>query len=88
MANRARRRMLEREGLVFPRSLPTHDQLDAALCAFLGLLWLSKSDRLRHVGEAPRRLAGWLCEGRIVDFCTASVVDSTRRAGRARQKCV
>lgn len=64
-----RRERLEAEGLRFPSgALPTHDQLDAALCAWLGGLTRSAPQRVHAVG-APLWVdsAGWLREGRILD---------------------
>jgi hypothetical protein len=61
--------LLEAEGLRFALSaLPTHDQLDAALCAWLGWLTRSAPERLQAVG-APLWVdgAGMLREGRILE---------------------
>jgi len=70
-AGRAQRReLLEAAGLRFPPgALPTHDQLDAALCAWLGWLTRSSPQRIHAVGT-PLWLdsAGWLREGRILDM--------------------
>ncbi len=69
---RARRKaLLEAEGLRFPSgALPTHDALDAALCAWLGWLTRSAPERVRAVGTpAWVNSEGWLREGRILDLC-------------------
>ncbi|WP_224240522.1 DUF429 domain-containing protein [Hyalangium gracile] len=69
-AGRARRReVLQAAGLRFPvGELPTHDQLDAALCAWLGWLTRHETGRVHAVG-APLWVdsEGWLREGRILD---------------------
>ncbi|MFP2928808.1 DUF429 domain-containing protein [Pyxidicoccus sp. 3LG] len=65
-----RRAVLEAQGLHFPAGeLPTHDQLDAALCAWLGWLTRKAPERVAAVG-APLTVdaAGWLREGRILDL--------------------
>jgi hypothetical protein len=65
-----RRELLEAAGLTFPPGvLPTHDQLDAALCAWLGWLTRSSPQRIHAVGT-PLWVdsAGWLREGRILDL--------------------
>ncbi|GHG88590.1 hypothetical protein [Comamonas sp. JC664] len=51
-----------------PGLLPTHDPLDAALCAWLGWLTRTAPEHVTAVG-APlsRDAAGWLREGRILD---------------------
>ncbi len=68
---RARRReLLEAAGLRFPvGELPTHDQLDAALCAWLGWLTRTEPERVYAVG-LPLWVdpTGWLREGRILDL--------------------
>ncbi|MDY7233172.1 DUF429 domain-containing protein [Hyalangium rubrum] len=64
-----RRALLEAEGLCFPTGeLPTHDQLDATLCAWLGWLTRAAPERVHAVG-LPLRMdsEGWLREGRILD---------------------
>ncbi|WP_226994068.1 DUF429 domain-containing protein [Myxococcus hansupus] len=61
--------MLEARGLRFPSGLlPTHDQLDAALCAWLGWLTRTAPEHVTAVG-APLTVdaEGWLREGRILD---------------------
>ena len=66
---KARRERLEAEGLRFSGSeLPTHDELDAALCAWLGWLTRTAPGRVQAVG-APlwKDAEGWLREGRILD---------------------
>ncbi len=68
---RARRKaLLEAEGLRFPSgALPSHDALDAALCAWLGWLTRSAPERVRAVGTpAWVDAGGWLREGRILDL--------------------
>lgn len=64
-----RQALLEAEGLRFaPGARPTHDQLDAALCAWLGRLTRSAPERLHAVGlPLWRDAAGALREGRILD---------------------
>lgn len=67
-----RRERLEAAGLRFPPgALPTHDQLDAALCAWLG--WLTRSSP-QHVHAVGTPLwvdpDGWLREGRILELRT------------------
>ena len=66
----ARRALLEAQGLRFAEAgLPTHDELDAALCAWLG--WLTRVDpkRIQAVGSPLWEDAGgWLREGRILDL--------------------
>jgi hypothetical protein len=65
-----RQALLEAEGLRFARGvLPTHDQLDAALCAWLGRLTRKAPERLHAVGD-PLWVdeAGTLREGRILDL--------------------
>ncbi|MFY0582497.1 hypothetical protein ACN28S_56845 [Cystobacter fuscus] len=61
---------LEAEGLRFPGAgLPTHDELDAALCAWLGWLTRTAPERVHAVGLPLWRDAeGWLREGRILDI--------------------
>ncbi|MCP3137063.1 DUF429 domain-containing protein [Pyxidicoccus xibeiensis] len=66
-----RRAVLEAEGLRFAEGeLPTHDQLDAALCAWLGWLTRKAPERVAAVGAAPLTVdaSGWLREGRILDL--------------------
>ncbi|WP_395853115.1 hypothetical protein [Cystobacter fuscus] len=65
----ARRERLEAAGLSFAGSrLPTHDELDAALCAWLGWLTRTTPERVHAVGLPLWRDAeGWLREGRILD---------------------
>lgn len=64
-----RRELLEDAGLRFPAGeLPTHDQLDAALCAWLGWLTRTRPERVHAVGtplwvDSEDRLR----EGRILD---------------------
>lgn len=68
---RARRRaLLEARGLRFPSGeVPTHDQLDAALCAWLGRLTRVAPERVNAVGcPAWVDAQGWLREGRILDL--------------------
>lgn len=84
-----RRAALESRGLRLPPGgLPTHDQLDAALCALLGWLSQTAPEAVRAVG-APLTVDvwGWLREGRILDLCPPprSSVRTARRAppGRA-----
>jgi len=63
-----RREALEAQGLTFPAGvLPTHDQLDAAACAWLGWLTRTAPWRVTAVG-APLTVdaRGWLREGRIL----------------------
>lgn len=70
-----RRERLETEGLRFPPgALPTHDQLDAALCAWLGWLTRSSPQRVHAVGT-PLWVdsEGWLREGRILDLFSRQV---------------
>jgi predicted nuclease with RNAse H fold len=65
-----RRAVLEGRGLRFPDGeLPTHDQLDAALCAWLGWLTRKAPEGVVAVG-APLTVDahGWLREGRILDL--------------------
>lgn len=65
-----RRERLEAAGLTFPPgALPTHDQLDAALCAWLGWLTRCSPQRVHAVGT-PLWVDpdGWLREGRILDL--------------------
>jgi hypothetical protein len=64
-----RRERLEAAGLSFPSGeLPTHDQLDAALCAWLGWLTRTAPHRVHAVGTPLWADAGgWLREGRILD---------------------
>jgi hypothetical protein len=67
-----RRAALEARGLRLPPGeLPSHDQLDAALCALLGWLIQTSPEAVRTVG-APLTVDvwGWLREGRILDLCT------------------
>ncbi|ABF86164.1 hypothetical protein MXAN_0020 [Myxococcus xanthus DK 1622] len=68
-AGRTRRQaVLEARGLRFPPGLlPTHDQLDAALCAWLGWLTRKAPTHVTAVG-APLTVdnQGWLREGRIL----------------------
>ena len=67
-----RRAVLEARGLRFPAGeLPTHDQLDAALCAWLGWLTRKAPEQVEAVG-APLTVEarGWLREGRILDLRT------------------
>lgn len=62
--------VLEARGLRFPRGeLPTHDQLDAALCAWLGWMTRKAPEQVVAVG-APLTVDahGWLREGRILDW--------------------
>ncbi len=69
----ARRERLEAAGLCFPGAgLPTHDELDAALCAWLGWLTRTAPERVHAVGlPLWRDGEGWLREGRILDVrCT------------------
>lgn len=64
-----RQGLLEAEGLRFPSGeLPTHDQLDAALCAWLGWLTRTAPERVFAVGT-PLWVdgQGGLREGRILD---------------------
>ncbi len=80
-----RRAALEARGLRLPPGgLPTHDQLDAALCALLG--WLSRTapEAVRAVG-APLTVDvwGWLREGRILDLCPRPRAGN--RGAQARQ---
>ncbi|WNG13242.1 DUF429 domain-containing protein [Cystobacter fuscus] len=65
----ARRARLEAAGLRFARGvLPTHDELDAALCAWLGWLTRTAPERVHAVGlPLWRDTEGWLREGRILD---------------------
>ncbi|MET0401886.1 MAG: DUF429 domain-containing protein [Cystobacter sp.] len=65
----ARRERLEAVGLRFPDAvLPSHDALDAALCAWLGWRTRSAPERLLAVGTPLWKDAeGWLREGRILD---------------------
>lgn len=73
-AGRARRReLLESRGLRFPvGELPTHDQLDAALCAWLAWMTRHAPERVQAVG-IPLWVdsEGWLREGRILDVVPA-----------------
>jgi len=65
-----RRGVLEARGLHFPGGeLPTHDQLDAAVCAWLGWMTRKAPARVVAVG-APLTVDahGWLREGRILDL--------------------
>lgn len=65
--------VLQARGLRFPPGeLPTHDQLDAALCAWLGWLTRTAPESITLVG-APLCVddRGWLREGRILDLCPA-----------------
>ncbi|QSQ21439.1 DUF429 domain-containing protein [Pyxidicoccus parkwayensis] len=65
-----RRAVLEARGLRFPSGeLPTHDQLDAALCAWLGWLTRKAPEQVVAVG-APLVVDahGWMREGRILDL--------------------
>ncbi|MBM7113042.1 DUF429 domain-containing protein [Archangium primigenium] len=64
----ARRARLEAEGLRFSGTgLPTHDALDAALCAWLGWRTRSAPERVHAVGTPLWKDAeGWLREGRIL----------------------
>ncbi len=66
-----RKALLEAEGLRFlSGELPTHDALDAALCAWLGWLTRSAPECVRAVGTpAWVDSEGWLREGRILDLC-------------------
>lgn len=67
-----RRAVLEARGLHFPGGeLPTHDQLDAAVCAWLGWLTRKAPEQVATVG-APLTVDahGWLREGRILDLRT------------------
>lgn len=76
---RARRKaLLEAEGLRFPAGeLPSHDALDAALCAWLGWLTRSAPERVRAVGTPAWADAdGWLREGRILDVRGPSIPHS------------
>jgi predicted nuclease with RNAse H fold len=64
-----RRPVLEARGLRFPSGeLPTHDQLDAAVCAWLGWMTRKALEQVVAVG-APLTVdaQGWLREGRILD---------------------
>ncbi|MCP3104958.1 DUF429 domain-containing protein [Myxococcus sp. K15C18031901] len=63
-----RRQALETHGLSFPPGvLPTHDQLDAAGCAWLGWLTRTAPERVTAVGDPLTVDArGWLREGRIL----------------------
>jgi hypothetical protein len=65
-----RRAALEARGLRFPSGeLPTHDQLDAALCALLGWLNQTSPEAVRTVGSPLTvDVWGWLREGRILDL--------------------
>lgn len=68
---RARRKaLLEAEGLRFDSGeLPSHDALDAALCAWLGWLTRVAPERVTAVGcPAWVDSEGWLREGRILDL--------------------
>ena len=71
----ARRDCLEAEGLRFPGAgLPTHDELDAALCAWLGWLTRLAPERVHAVGQPPWKDGeGWLREGRMLDLRTAQL---------------
>ena len=64
---RARVDLLLANGLAFDRDPRTHDELDAALCAWLG--WKLHQDplRVRLVGRPAFRAGGKLREGVIVD---------------------
>jgi hypothetical protein len=64
-----RRELLEQGGLRFSGTrLPTHDELDAALCAWLGWLLDREPSRVRAVGlPLWKDTEGWLREGRILD---------------------
>lgn len=66
----ARRELLEARGLSFSSGeLPTHDQLDAALCAWLGWLTRTAPKRIHALGT-PLSMdsEGWLREGRIMNL--------------------
>lgn len=71
---RTRTELLTELGVRFPRQ-PTplsHDQLDAAVCAWLGWATRHAPDRIRAVGDPVRKGAdGTLREGRILDVKTA-----------------
>jgi len=81
LSGRRRRLELLRDlGLRFPRGLPSHDQLDAALCAYLGWLARNAPSRVALTGlpvwEDP---SGVLREGRIL-----TLAGSPAGAGRGR----
>ncbi|MFP2904292.1 DUF429 domain-containing protein [Pyxidicoccus sp. 3LFB2] len=88
-----RRAVLEARGLSFPSGeLPSHDQLDAAVCAWLGWLTRKAPEQVVAVG-APLTVdsRGWLREGRILDLragCRVVTpvhgVDSEVPVGRVR----
>ena len=64
-----RRELLERRGLTFPTgSAPNHDQLDAALAAWIAHELHRDEDSIRRIGQEPcfDRKAGCLREGFIV----------------------
>jgi hypothetical protein len=69
-----RKALLEAGGLRFPEGeLPTHDQLDAALCAWLGWLTRKRPEDVTAVGLPLTRDAdGNLREGRILDRVPAA----------------
>jgi Protein of unknown function (DUF429) len=63
---RARAHLLRRNGLRFKETPRTHDQLDAALCAWLGWTVHRAPDRIRLVGRRAFWLDGHLREGAIL----------------------
>jgi hypothetical protein len=65
---RARADLLSRKGLRFRTAPQTHDQLDAALCAWLGWTLRRAPDRMRLVGPRTFELGGHLREGSIVQI--------------------
>ncbi len=65
---RARADLLSRNGLRFRAAPQTHDQLDAALCAWLGWTLRRAPDRIRLVGPRTFELGGHLREGSILQL--------------------
>jgi len=68
----ARALLLSRNGLRFREAPQTHDQLDAALCAWLGWLLRRAPERIRLVGTRTYPRDGHLREGAIVQIGVAA----------------
>jgi hypothetical protein len=69
----ARTDLLQRLGLTFPRAPSTHDELDAALCAWLGWQLRCGVLPLELVGLPCREEDGRLREGMILEVADARV---------------
>ncbi len=79
----ARRRLLSQMGLTFARTPRTHDELDAALCAWLG--WTLRRDpRVTTVGQPCSQASGCLREGVILQVAGMTVSSARGLTPRRR----